>query len=200
MADHVTANPGSGGATFATDEIGGVHHPLTKVEWGPPDAAVPVEDAAGKRLPVKVGDPLPAGTNLLGLVALSGELPSGTNLLGRVAAAPSTDALMAGATALTPRFAAVSAAASGENTVLAAQSGKRLRVLAYTLVAEGPVAAQWRSGSGAALSGAMALCTNGSLSPAFCPAGLLETGVGEALLLHLSAASGVRGHVTYVEV
>src|SRR5437867_971018 len=66
MADNVIANPGAGGATFATDDIGGVQHPLTKVEWGPLDTANLVDDAAGKRLPVKVGDPLPAGTNNIG--------------------------------------------------------------------------------------------------------------------------------------
>lgn len=66
MADNVQANAGAGGATFATDDIGGIHHPYTKVEWGPADTANITDDAAGKRLPVKVGDPLPAGTNNIG--------------------------------------------------------------------------------------------------------------------------------------
>lgn len=34
MADNVTADPGSGGAVFATDDIGGVHYPRTKIVIG----------------------------------------------------------------------------------------------------------------------------------------------------------------------
>ena len=35
MADNFTANAGSGGSTFAADDIGpGVLHPRVKVEWG----------------------------------------------------------------------------------------------------------------------------------------------------------------------
>jgi hypothetical protein len=34
MADNVIANPGSGGATFATDDIGGVQFPRTKIALG----------------------------------------------------------------------------------------------------------------------------------------------------------------------
>lgn len=39
MADHVTANAGSGGATFATDDIGGVHYPIGKLAFGALDTA-----------------------------------------------------------------------------------------------------------------------------------------------------------------
>lgn len=34
MADNVTANPGTGGATFATDDIGGIQYPRSKVGFG----------------------------------------------------------------------------------------------------------------------------------------------------------------------
>lgn len=66
MADNVVSNPGAGGATFATDDIVGIHHPYTKVEWGPADTANITDDATGKRLPVKIGEALPAGTNNIG--------------------------------------------------------------------------------------------------------------------------------------
>ena len=69
MADDVTANPGAGGAIFATDqEAGGRHYPWTKLVWGIDDTFNKVDDATGKRLPVKIGDPLPTGTNLIGSV------------------------------------------------------------------------------------------------------------------------------------
>jgi hypothetical protein len=34
VADNVTADPGTGGAVFATDDIGGVHYPITKITIG----------------------------------------------------------------------------------------------------------------------------------------------------------------------
>jgi hypothetical protein len=71
MPDNVTADPGSGGATFATDQRASdsVHFPLSKLVWGPLDTFNVVEDADTKRLPVKVGDALPAGTNAIGKLA-----------------------------------------------------------------------------------------------------------------------------------
>ncbi len=39
MANNVTANPGAGGATFATDDVGGVHYPITKIAYGAEDSA-----------------------------------------------------------------------------------------------------------------------------------------------------------------
>lgn len=34
MADNFVANPGSGGSTFASDDIGGVQYPRVKIAWG----------------------------------------------------------------------------------------------------------------------------------------------------------------------
>jgi len=65
-ADNVVANAGAGGATFATDDIAGVHHPYAKLEFGDPDTATKVADATGQRVPVKVGEALPAGSNNIG--------------------------------------------------------------------------------------------------------------------------------------
>ena len=45
MADNVTANPGTGGATFATDEIAGVHFPRSKIVFGTDGAASDVSDS-----------------------------------------------------------------------------------------------------------------------------------------------------------
>ena len=66
MSDNTTLNTGSGGDVIATDDIGGVKHQLVKTEWGPADTANQVDDATGKRLPVKVGEALPTGTNNIG--------------------------------------------------------------------------------------------------------------------------------------
>lgn len=62
MADNVTANPGSGGPQFATNEIGGVHWPRMKVTFG----------TAGVATDVHTGNPLPVG--IIGTVPVSGTL------------------------------------------------------------------------------------------------------------------------------
>jgi hypothetical protein len=55
MADNITANPGAGGATLATDDIGGVQHPRTKVGFG----------VDGAYVDVSATDPMPiTGTQL----------------------------------------------------------------------------------------------------------------------------------------
>lgn len=51
MADNVVAAAGSGGSTFATDDISGVHYPLSKLAFGALDTATLVSTAAG--LPVQ---------------------------------------------------------------------------------------------------------------------------------------------------
>lgn len=52
-ADNVTANAGSGGATFATDDIAGIQWPFVKAAWGPRDTANEVDRAPGKGLPIQ---------------------------------------------------------------------------------------------------------------------------------------------------
>lgn len=76
MADNVTADPGSGGETFASDDIGGVQYPRSKIVWGADGTATDTADANNERLPVKVGEALPTGTNLIGQVTAN----AGTNL------------------------------------------------------------------------------------------------------------------------
>lgn len=100
---------------------------------------------------------------------------------------------------LVPKYAIISDAASGSNEVVAAVTGKKIRVLAYTLITDDAVTATWRSAANA-ISGAMEFAANGGASPAFCPVGHFETVAGEALNINLSGAVGVRGHLTYVEV
>jgi len=76
MADNVPVTPGAG-ATIATDDIGAVHHPYVKVEFGADGTATKVDDAAplpvreprtGAATVVSVGDSVAAVT----LKALNG--------------------------------------------------------------------------------------------------------------------------------
>ncbi len=101
------------------------------------------------------------------------------------------------------KFASISAASSGSNEIVAAVTGKRIKVLAYTVIAAGDVSITWRSAS-TAISGAMSIAQNGGAAPAAGASGplgfvpLLQTESGEALNLNLSSAVQVSGHLTYV--
>ena len=99
-------------------------------------------------------------------------------------------------------FAKISTSSSGDTTIVAAVTGKRIRVQNYTLIAAGDVSVTWKSGS-TTISGAMPLTTNGGMAPSAGAAtasgldGVLETAGGEALVLNLSAAVLVAGHLRY---
>jgi len=181
--------------TVRTDDVGGVHVPASKIVLGP-DGVDAGFVSAGNPLPV--GD---AGGSLTvdGSVSLAGALPAGTNLIGRTAASPDSDVVYQGATALAPKFAAISAGSAGANTLVAAVPGKRIRVLGVVLVCAGSVALKFQSGTATDLTGAMAMSANGGFAPPASPFGQFQTTAGEALVLHLSAASAVGGWLSYVE-
>jgi hypothetical protein len=85
VADDVIANAGAGGATFATDQDPGTlkHYPWSKVVWGPDDTFNKLDDASGKRLPIKVGDGLGAASVVSGQIPLSGAESALTNATAR---------------------------------------------------------------------------------------------------------------------
>lgn len=182
-------------------------------------ASLPVALASDQgNLNVALAAALPAGANLVGQVELTdgthvasvnagGALltspqsqPARSRTVDTIAAAAATDALMNGTTALTPQFASISCAAAGDNTILAAVAGKTIRVLEYVLNVAGAVTVKFTSGAaGTALSGAMALAANGGIGGAFCPVGLFQAlAPNTALVLNLSAAVQVSGHLVYV--
>lgn len=105
MADNKTADPGAGGATFATDEIAGVDWPFTKLAWGPRDTANEADDAAGKRIPVKLGDGLGAASVVSGQISLSGAMAALSTVVARrfrlKAATDNTDLIYLGPTGVT---------------------------------------------------------------------------------------------------
>jgi len=103
------------------------------------------------------------------------------------------------------RFAKIDASASGDNQVVAAVAGKRIRVISYTLITSAAVTAKWRSAS-TDITGGMAFAANGGSEPSvsiLSPGGifgLFQTEPGEALNLNLSSAVAVGGHLVYIEV
>lgn len=53
MVDNVESASGSGGPTFATDDISDVHYPRVKLTWGADGTANDTDGASGKGLPVQ---------------------------------------------------------------------------------------------------------------------------------------------------
>jgi hypothetical protein len=104
------------------------------------------------------------------------------------------------------KFAVISASSSGDNAIVAAVTGKKIRVTSYVLSFSGSVNAKWRSGttdlSGLLYGAAAAVVECGPTDSDLRGQrpGHLETARGEALNLNLSGATAVGGHLTYEEI
>lgn len=143
---------------------------------------------SGSALNVKVTD----GSNSL-VINLDGTI--------NVITADNTSTIISGTDSLTPKFAIISATASGNNTLVAAVSGKKIRVISGLLVATGAVNIRFEDGaSGTALTGVMQLVANTGFAMPYVPVGHFETGDNTLLNLELSAAISVNGWLVYIEV
>ena len=95
-------------------------------------------------------------------------------------------------------YAPISATTSGNTQVVGAVSGKRIRVIAYAVIASATVNIRFRSGS-TDITGAMRLVEGGGIAHAY-DGGLFETAVGQALNINLSTNATVGGYIVYREV
>lgn len=131
-------------------------------------------------------------------------------LADAVRSAPVVDYVFVGATGSTIKFAKVDAVA-GSNTIVAAVTGKKIRVLAYRLQAiqngaSTKASYQWRSDVNAiagrqTLVNTIAADKNDLIHEDSDPTGLFETVAGELLAINITAAdSDLRGYIKYVEV
>lgn len=199
QVDVVTSALPSGAATEAT--LGSIK---TAVELL--DNAI-----SGSEIQADIVAALPAGTNAIGKLAANSGVdigdvdvtsqPARAATVDAITAKLATDTIQNGLTALTPKFAVIDAATSGDNTLVASVAGKKIRVVALFLVAAGTVNARFESGAGGtALTGQMNLVANSGFSLPFNPVGWFETAATTLLNLELSAAISVDGCLTYVEV
>src|SRR5271170_5959494 len=115
MSDNVIANPGSGGATFrALQDSANVEHSAAVLEYA---------------------TTISPGNNVLQPVTPANGLPiqpaTGANF-----SYDQTDAVFNGSTSCTPQFSSPANVATGQtdSVLIAATSGKRVRVLALTCV------------------------------------------------------------------
>jgi hypothetical protein len=167
VADNFIANAGSGGSTFASDEISTTHYPRVKAGWG----------ADGAYNDPAVATPLP------------------------VQASMETGQMTSSGVVVTPKFVAIAASGSGNNTILAAVTSKKIRVLAASFMANGTVNAKFQSGAGGTdLTGLFYMVVNTGAVLPYNPAGWFETASNTLLNLNLSAAIAVGGMLTYIEV
>ena len=154
---------------------------------------------------------LGAGTSAIGKLAANSGVDIGdVDILTQPARAVGTDSIGAyqqtdklydGTTALTPKFIKIDAATSGDNTIVAAVAGKKIRVLSGVLISSGTVNARFESGaSGTALTGQMSLIANVGFQIPPCLWGNFETAASALLNLELSAAISVGGWITYIEI
>lgn len=160
---------------------------------------------------VDIASAIPAGTNNIGDVDVLTlpALAAGTNLIGKAVAALSTSEVYSGTTSLAPAWATIDTATSGDNTVVDPGAGKKVRVLAFNIVAVGTaVSVYFKTGSTGKFGSSsrpIVLDKTGATGPAgfnsgFNPLGWFEGAADENLVLNLSAAQGVIGNVTYVEI
>jgi len=115
----------------------------------------------------------------------------------------SGDGVAVGAEFKEAKFAKFSAVSATDTEVVAAVSGKRVRVLDYVLCLSGTSTARFEDGAGGTeLSGLFSKYGGGTtvFSPGYCPVGHFQTSVSTALSLETSSTWTTSGHVTYVEV
>ena len=109
--------------------------------------------------------------------------------------------MTAAGTILTPKFATIAASSSGNNTIVAAVTSKKIRVVAAAFISNGTVNAKFQSGAGGTdLTGLFYMVANTGAVLPYNPVGWFETAVTTLLNLNLSGAVAVGGCIAYVEV
>ena len=99
------------------------------------------------------------------------------------------------------KYAAISAGSSGNNTAVAAVTGRKIRVMQVFLLAAGAVDVRFEDGAGGtALTGIMSLAANGGFVMPFSPIGWFETTAATLLNIELGGAVQVSGCIAYAEV
>lgn len=198
MADNITITEGSG-KYIATDDVSSAHYQRVKLADGTDGSSAVIAGCATYGLDVDITR-IAAGDNNIGNVDIVTQ-PALDRATDNVGVALQSDVLLADTTTMTPKFAAIDCATSGDNTLVAAVTDKQIRVVGAFLIAAGTVNVRFESGaSGTALTGQMNLVVNTGFVLPFNPVGWFQTASNTLLNLELSAAVSVDGCLTYVEV
>ena len=95
-------------------------------------------------------------------------------------------------------YAPISATTATDTQIVPAVSGKRIRVIAYAVIANLTVSIKFRSGT-TDITGSMRVVEGGGIAHAY-DGGLFQTAEGQALNINLSNNATVGGYVVYREV
>ena len=113
-----------------------------------------------------------------------------------------TDVVMNDTTTITPKFASIVATLSGNNTLVSAVSGKKIRVFSMEfVVGTADLGVRLENGaSGTSITGRMDFAGNSGLVLPFSPIGWMETDGNVLLNMELSGAGTVTGSLVYGEI
>jgi len=154
--------------------------------------AVPVTDNSGSlTVDAPVGTPV--------YVRLSDGSAALTTFSGALLTGFNSDSRTASGDTYTVKWSAINATASGDTTVVAAVTGKKIRVVNLMLTTSAAISIAWKSGANTLISG-MAFAANGGINGERLFGYFMETNATEALIINLSAAANVRGSLSYIEV
>jgi hypothetical protein len=96
-----------------------------------------------------------------------------------------------------PQYGILHAAATGQNVLVAAVTGRKIRVHSYVYSAAGTVSVRFFSGTTTALTGTLLGAANVFYASPHSSMGHFETASGAALYGSLSATQAVSGYLTY---
>ena len=98
------------------------------------------------------------------------------------------------------KYAKIDGASSGDNTLVAAVTDRKIVVLSLFLVGAGDVLVRFESGAGGtALTGQMDVTANSGFTLGFNPVGWFETASGALLNMELDGNVSCDGCLVYVE-
>jgi hypothetical protein len=97
------------------------------------------------------------------------------------------------------KFATINATTSGNTQIVPGVENKRIRVIAFCIVAGGAVNVTFKSGTTTDITGTMSLVGGGGIAHAY-DGGLFQTEMSQPLVISLSDAQQVGGYVVYREV
>lgn len=130
-----------------------------------------------------------------------GSMPAAARTTDAIAAALQTDAIMNGATALTPKFFSESVTASDtDEELVAAVTSKKIRVLSLVAQAGGTATDMTFESGGSTRKHKIPAGANGGQVLPFNPAGWFETASGESLTVTTGSGSTCEISGVYVEV
>ena len=99
------------------------------------------------------------------------------------------------------KWAKINATAAGDNTIVEAQGGRRIRITAVTFTCSAAANIEFKSGAGVTLIDAMPFAANGGMdTQRHAPNFFCETNTGDAFVMSLDGVYNVRGSLNYVVV